>query len=210
MVQHQFRLSLKLDDGRCSGIVRAAKRIRQADDGGDGQRPYGTPVQRWKNAWVCEYHAKNAAQMLADEVVVTEAKSSVVAFQPLGLVLAVMPWNFPVLAGIPIRCTGARGRGTVVSLKHASNVPGCSAAIEELFESVGFPKGLFTNLHINSKHVAGIIRHPLVKAGTLTGSEPAGRSVAKVAGECLKKTVLELGGSDLYSVLADADLGTRC
>ncbi len=158
-----------------------------------------------KCAWVCEYYAKNAAQMLADEVVVTEAKSSVVAFQPLGLVLAVMPWNFPFWQVFRFAAPALMaGNGGL--LKHASNVPGCAAAIQELFESVGFPKGLFTNLHINSKQVASIIRHPLVKAVTLTGSEPAGRSVAKVAGECLKKTVLELGGSDPYLVLADADL----
>ncbi len=158
-----------------------------------------------KCALVCEFYAKGAAQFLADEVVLTEAKNSVVAFQPLGLVLAVMPWNFPFWQVFRFAAPALMaGNGGL--LKHASNVPGCAAAIEELFESVGFPKGLFTNLHITSKQVAGIVRHPLVKAVTLTGSEPAGRSVAKLAGESLKKTVLELGGSDPYLVLADADL----
>ena len=158
-----------------------------------------------KCAWACEYYAKNAAQFLADEAVVTEAKSSVVAFLPLGLVLAVMPWNFPFWQVFRFAAPALMA-GNGALLKHASNVPGCGAAIEELFESVGFQKGLFTNLHIPSKDVASIIRHPLVKAVTLTGSEAAGRSVARLAGECLKKTVLELGGSDPYLVLADADL----
>jgi succinate-semialdehyde dehydrogenase / glutarate-semialdehyde dehydrogenase len=158
-----------------------------------------------KCAWVCEYYAKNAAQFLADEVVLTEAKNSIVAFQPIGLVLAVMPWNFPFWQVFRFAAPALMaGNGGL--LKHASNVPGCATAIEELFESVGFPKGLFSNLNIQSKDVESVIRHPLVKAITLTGSEPAGRSVAKLAGECLKKTVLELGGSDPYIVLADADL----
>lgn len=158
-----------------------------------------------KCAWACEYYAKNTAQFLADEVVVTEAKNSLVAFQPMGLVLAVMPWNFPFWQVFRFAAPALMA-GNGALLKHASNVPGCAAAIEELFESVGFPKGLFTNLQIPSKDVASVIRHPLVKAVTFTGSEPAGRSVAKVAGECLKKSVLELGGSDPYLVLADADL----
>ena len=158
-----------------------------------------------KCTWVCEYYAKNAAQFLSDEVVPTEAKNSVVAFQPLGLVLAVMPWNYPFWQVFRFAAPALMA-GNGALLKHASNVPGCAAAIEELFESVGFPKGLFTNLYIPSKKVASVIRHPLVKAVTLTGSESAGRSVAKVAGECLKKSVLELGGSDPYLILADADL----
>ena len=158
-----------------------------------------------KCAWACEYYAKNTAQFLADEDVVTDAKKSLVSFQPLGVVLAVMPWNFPFWQVFRFAAPALMA-GNGALLKHASNVPGCAAAIEELFENVGFPKGIFTNLYIPSKDVASVIRHPLVKAVTLTGSEPAGRSVAKVAGECLKKTVLELGGSDPYIVLADADI----
>ncbi len=158
-----------------------------------------------KCAWVCEYYAKNTAQFLVDEVVVTEAKNSIVAFQPMGLVLAVMPWNFPFWQVFRFAAPSLMA-GNGALLKHASNVPGCAIAIEELFESVGFPKGLFSNLHIHSNEVESVIRHPLVKAVTLTGSETAGRSVAKVAGDCLKKTVLELGGSDPYIILADADL----
>jgi succinate-semialdehyde dehydrogenase/glutarate-semialdehyde dehydrogenase len=158
-----------------------------------------------KCAWACEYYGQNGAQFLADEEVVTDAKKSLVCFQPLGLVLAVMPWNFPFWQVFRFAAPALMA-GNGCLLKHASNVPGCAAAIEGLFERAGFPKGIFTNLHIPSKDVAKVIRHPLVKAVTLTGSEPAGRSVAKLAGECLKKTVLELGGSDPYLVLADADL----
>jgi len=170
----------------------------------------GKPIREAKSevekcAWACEYYAQNAAQFLAEEAVVTDAKKSVISYQPLGLVLAVMPWNFPFWQVFRFAAPALMA-GNGCLLKHASNVPGCAAAIEELFESVGFPKGLFTNLHIPSKDVASVIKHPLVKAVTLTGSEPAGRSVAKTAGQLLKKTVLELGGSDPYLVLADADL----
>ncbi|MBI1226687.1 MAG: aldehyde dehydrogenase family protein [Bacteroidetes bacterium] len=158
-----------------------------------------------KCAWACEYYAKNTANFLADETVITDASKSYVSFQPLGLVLAVMPWNYPFWQVFRFAAPALMaGNGGL--LKHASNVPGCAAAIEEIFEKSGFPTGLFTNLQIPSGMVESVIRNPLVKAVTLTGSEPAGRSVAATAGDCLKKTVLELGGSDPYLVLADADL----
>ena len=158
-----------------------------------------------KCAWVCEYYAQHAAAFLGDEAVITDASKSFVSFQPLGLVLAVMPWNFPFWQVFRFAAPALMaGNGGL--LKHASNVPGCAAAIEDIFKEAGFPEGLFTNLHLPSKKVGAIIRHPLVKAVTLTGSEPAGRSVAKAAGQHLKKTVLELGGSDPYLVLEDADL----
>ncbi|MEO1258435.1 MAG: NAD-dependent succinate-semialdehyde dehydrogenase [Bacteroidota bacterium] len=158
-----------------------------------------------KCAWVCEYYAAKAEQFLADEEVETDAGKSYVSYQPLGIVLAVMPWNFPFWQVFRFAAPALMA-GNAGILKHASNVPGCAAAIEEIFESAGFPKGVFTNLHISARMVEGVIRQPFVKAVTLTGSEPAGRSVARNAGDCLKKTVLELGGSDPYLVLADADL----
>ena len=158
-----------------------------------------------KCAWVCEYYAEKAELFLADESVKTDAQKSFISYQPLGIILAVMPWNFPFWQVFRFAAPALMaGNGGL--LKHASNVPGCAAAIEEIFESSGFPKGLFTNLHIKSGDVEELIRHPFVKAVTLTGSEPAGRNVAKTAAECLKKTVLELGGSDPYIILEDADL----
>jgi succinate-semialdehyde dehydrogenase/glutarate-semialdehyde dehydrogenase len=158
-----------------------------------------------KCAWVCDYYAENTAKFLEDELVNTDATKSFVRYQALGLVLAVMPWNFPFWQVFRFAAPALMA-GNGALLKHASNVPGCAAAIEEAFNECGVPKGLFTNLHIPSDRVGDLIRHPLVKAVTLTGSDAAGRSVAKIAGECLKKTVLELGGSDPYIVLEDADL----
>ncbi len=158
-----------------------------------------------KCAWVCEYYAENAAKFLEDELVNTDATKSFVRCQPMGLVLAVMPWNFPFWQVFRFAAPALMA-GNAALLKHASNVPGCAAAIEDAFNESGVPKGLFTNLHIPSSKVEAVIRHPLVKAVTLTGSDAAGRSVAKIAGDCLKKTVLELGGSDPYVILEDADL----
>lgn len=158
-----------------------------------------------KCAWACEFYAKNAAEFLADEAVSTDASKSYIAYRPLGVVLAVMPWNFPFWQVFRFAAPALMaGNGGL--LKHASNVPGCAAAIEEIFEEAGCPEGLFTNLQIPSDMVGQVIRSPIVKAVTLTGSTPAGRSVASIAGEELKKTVLELGGSDPYLILADADL----
>lgn len=158
-----------------------------------------------KCAWVCDYYAQHAERFLSPEVVATDAAKSYVTFEPLGIVLAVMPWNFPFWqvfrAAVP-----ALMAGNAVVLKHASNVPGCALAIEELFRQAGFPKGLFRALLVSTDQVAGLIEHPLVKGVTLTGSTSAGRAVAAKAGASLKKTVLELGGSDPYLILEDADL----
>ena len=158
-----------------------------------------------KCAWVCDYYADNAAKFLADEPIQSEASRSFVAFEPIGVVLAVMPWNFPfwqvMRFAAPALMAGHAG-----VLKPASNVPGCALALEEVFRRAGFPEDLFRTLMIGSRQVEKIIRHPLVKAVTLTGSEPAGMQVASIAGSELKKTVLELGGSDPYIVLEDADL----
>jgi succinate-semialdehyde dehydrogenase/glutarate-semialdehyde dehydrogenase len=158
-----------------------------------------------KCAWACDYYADNAEAMLRDQGVKTEATRSFVAFEPLGVVLAVMPWNFP-LWQVYRFAAPALMAGNVGVLKHASNVPGCALAIEAMFSQAGFPKGAFRALLIGSGQVQSVIEHRLVRAATLTGSTPAGRSVASQAGQVLKKTVLELGGSDPYVVLEDADL----
>lgn len=158
-----------------------------------------------KCAWVCDYYAENAEMQLADEVIETDATRSFVAYQPIGVVLAVMPWNFP-LWQVYRFAAPALMAGNVGLLKHASNVPGCSLVIEEIFAQAGFPEGAFRSLLVGSKQVEAIVKSPLVRAVTLTGSTPAGRSVASHAGSVLKKTVLELGGSDPYVVLDDADI----
>ncbi|MGZ5067477.1 MAG: NAD-dependent succinate-semialdehyde dehydrogenase [Usitatibacter sp.] len=158
-----------------------------------------------KCALCCDYYADNAEAFLAPQDVKTEAHRSYVAFEPLGVVLAVMPWNFPLWQVYRFAAPGLMA-GNVGVLKHASNVPGCALVIEEMFEAAGFPRGAFRTLMIGSKAVKHVIEHPLVRAVTLTGSAAAGRSVASQAGQALKKTVLELGGSDAYLVLDDADL----
>ncbi|UII26460.1 NAD-dependent succinate-semialdehyde dehydrogenase [Fulvivirga maritima] len=158
-----------------------------------------------KCAWVCEYYAENAEKFLQREPVSTDASNSFVSFQPIGIVLAVMPWNFPFWQvwrfAAPALMAGNAG-----VLKHASNVPGCAMAIEEILMRADFPENIFKTLLIGSSGVNKIIEHKKVKAVTLTGSTPAGKSVAVKAGEELKKTVLELGGSDPYVVLEDADV----
>ena len=158
-----------------------------------------------KCAWVCEYYAENAEKFLQREMVQTDASRSYVTFQPLGVVLAVMPWNFPYWQVFRFAAPGLMA-GNVGLLKHASNVPGCALAIEDIFKKAGFPENVFRTLLIGSKQVDAVIENPLVKAVTLTGSTPAGRAVGSKAGEMLKKSVLELGGSDPYVVLEDANL----
>ncbi|NPE08915.1 MAG: NAD-dependent succinate-semialdehyde dehydrogenase [Asgard group archaeon] len=157
-----------------------------------------------KCAWVCEYYAENAETILKPELVETEATKSFVAFQPLGVILAVMPWNFPYYQVFRFAAPALMA-GNVGVLKHASNVPGSALIIEEVFRKAGFPEYAFKTLLIGSKQVAAVIENDIVKAVTLTGSTPAGRAVASKAGEMLKKTVLELGGSDPYIILEDAD-----
>jgi succinate-semialdehyde dehydrogenase/glutarate-semialdehyde dehydrogenase len=158
-----------------------------------------------KCAWVCDYYAENAEKHLADDVIPTEGQRSYVAFEPLGVVLAVMPWNFPLWQVFRFAAPSLMA-GNVGVLKHSSNVPACALIIEEILDQAGFPEGAFRTLLIGSERVKSAIEHPLVRAVTLTGSTPAGRSVASTAGAVLKKTVLELGGSDPYVVLDDADL----
>ena len=158
-----------------------------------------------KCALACEYYVENGEAFLKDELVKTEAQKSFVTFKPLGVVLAVMPWNFPFWQVFRFLAPGLIA-GNCALLKHASNVPGCAVAIEEILLQAGFPKGVFQTLLIGSKAVKQVIEHPFVKAVTLTGSTGAGVQVAQQAASQLKKTVLELGGSDPYIVLEDADL----
>ena len=175
-------------------------------------REMGKPVKEGiaeakKCATVCDFYAENAARFLAREEIETEARSSFVAFNPLGVVLAVMPWNFPFWQVFRFAAPGLMA-GNAAVLKHASNVPSCALAIEDIFRRAGFPENLFRTLMIGSSRVEAVLENPLVRAATLTGSGPAGRAIARKAGELLKKTVLELGGSDPYLVLEDADLET--
>ena len=158
-----------------------------------------------KCSWVCHYYAEMARQLLADEVVSTEASRSYVRFEPIGPVLAVMPWNFPFWQVFRFAAPALMA-GNVGLLKHASNVPQCSLAIEDIFLRAGFPKGAFQSLLIGSRDVEGLLNDPRVVAATLTGSEPAGRSVASIAGKQIKKTVLELGGSDPFIVMPSANV----
>ena len=158
-----------------------------------------------KCAWVCRYYADNGAAFLGHEAIATEASKSFVTFQPIGVVLAVMPWNFPLWQVFRFAAPALMA-GNAGLLKHSSNVCGTALSIEEILLGAGIPKGLFRTLLLPSGRVASLIGAPEIKAVTLTGSTPAGQSVAAKAGQLLKKTVLELGGSDPYLVLEDADL----
>ncbi|MEK7323247.1 MAG: NAD-dependent succinate-semialdehyde dehydrogenase [Pseudomonadota bacterium] len=153
----------------------------------------------------CDYYAEHAAAFVADEVITSDAGRSFVTYQALGTVLAVMPWNFPLWQVFRFAAP-ALAAGNTGLLKHASNVPQCALAIERVFIEAGFPAGVFRTLMIAAAQVEGVIADPRVHAVTLTGSEPAGRKVAAAAGAHLKKSVLELGGSDPFIVLDDADL----
>jgi len=160
-----------------------------------------------KCAAVCRYYAENAANFLADLTVETDASLSFISYQPLGIILAVMPWNFPFWQ-VWRFLAPALMAGNVGLLKHASNVPQCALAIEEIIHQAGFPTGVFQTLLISAAQVAPLIDDQRVKAATLTGSEFAGASLAAAAGKQIKKTVLELGGSDPFIVLESADLIT--
>ncbi len=170
----------------------------------------GKPIQQSiseveKCAWVCEYYAENAESFLKEISIKTDASESFVTYNPLGIVLAVMPWNFPFWQvfrfAVPALMAGNAGL-----LKHASNVTGCALMIENIFKGAGFPENLFRTLILSSSKMENGIRNGKIKAVTLTGSVPAGKAVAKTAGSLLKKTVMELGGSDPYLILEDANL----
>ncbi|WP_342645040.1 NAD-dependent succinate-semialdehyde dehydrogenase [Mucilaginibacter sp. CSA2-8R] len=158
-----------------------------------------------KCAAVCTYYADHAADFLKDELIATDASKSYVTYQPIGVVLAIMPWNFPFWQVFRFLAP-ALAAGNSGVLKHASNVPGCALAIEEMVQQAGFPAHVFQTLLAGSSQVDAMIENPLIKAVTLTGSNQAGIKVAQKAGSLIKKTVLELGGSDAYIILEDADL----
>jgi succinate-semialdehyde dehydrogenase/glutarate-semialdehyde dehydrogenase len=175
-------------------------------------REMGKPIDQGRSeiekcAWVCDYYADEAAEHLAPVPVDTpdSGAETYIAYEPIGVVLAVMPWNFPFWQVFRFAAPNLMA-GNAGLLKHASNVPGCALAIEEVFRHAGFPEGLFRSLLIGHDVAEKVIEHPLVRAVTLTGSVKAGKSIAAKAGSLVKKTVLELGGSDAYLVLEDADL----
>ncbi len=197
---------------RCALVRRAAARLRERSEElarlmtQEMGKPIGeSRAEIEKCALGCEYYAGHGESFLADEPIDTDAGRSLVAYQPLGTVLAIMPWNFPFWQVFRFAAP-ALVAGNTALLKHASNVPQCALAIEALFTAAGFPEGVFRTLMIPSGMVAGVVRDRRVHAVTLTGSEPAGRAVAAAAGAAVKKCVLELGGSDPFVVLADADL----
>ena len=194
-------------------VLRAAARILRDEAGEHAARmarEMGKPVTQGRSevekcARVCEHVAEHGPAMLAPRPVATEASRSWVSFQPLGPVLAVMPWNFPFWQVFRFAAPALLAGNTAV-LKHASSVPGSAMAIESIFDRAGLPPGGFATVLADSELVPRMIAHRSIAAVTLTGSVQAGRAVARVAGENLKKTVLELGGSDAYLVLADADV----
>ena len=157
-----------------------------------------------KSAWACEHFAEHGQTYLANETIATDATRSVVRCDPLGPILAVMPWNFPFWQ-VFRAAAPALMAGNVMLLKHASNVPGCALAIEALLRDAGLPAGAFSALLIPGATAEALAEHPAIRAVTLTGSEPAGAALASRAGRAIRRSVLELGGSDAFIVLADAD-----
>jgi succinate-semialdehyde dehydrogenase/glutarate-semialdehyde dehydrogenase len=170
-----------------------------------GKRIVEAEAEVEKCAWVCEYYAEHAETMLADEPIETDGQKSMAVFQPIGPVLAVMPWNYPFWQVFRFAAPALMAGNTGL-LKHASNVQGCALAIEKVFKDAGFPDNVFRSLIIGSVKVEAVIANPKVRAVTLTGSEYAGSQVAATAGKYLKKSVLELGGSDPCIILEDANL----
>lgn len=170
----------------------------------------GKPIQQSraeieKCAMVCDFFADNSEKFLKDEIVPTDAARSYVSYQPLGVILAIMPWNFPFWQVIRFAAPTLMAGNTGL-LKHASNVTGSALALEDIFKKAGFPENVFRTLVIPAKNVKRVIENPVIQAVSITGSVPAGKAVASAAGAVLKKCVLELGGSDPYVILEDADL----
>ena len=192
---------------RAAALARAARRLHERRDHyaalitvemGKPAREARAEVE--KCAWGCEHYAEHAARFLADEPIATDASRSLITYQPLGTLLAIMPWNFPFWQ-VFRAAAPALAAGNTVLLKHASNVPQCALAIEEVFRE-SFPQDVLRTLLIGPDQAEHLIADPRVHAVTLTGSEAAGRRVAAAAGAALKKSVLELGGSDAFVVLA--------
>lgn len=211
--QHSFKawrqVSIK---HRCNLLVKAADLLKENVDryAETITLEMGKPISEarkevQKCTWACEYYAANAERFLADELIESDASESFISYDPIGTVLAIMPWNFPFWQvfrfAIPTLAAG-----NTALLKHASNVFGCATHIEEIFKEAGFPDGVFQNLIIHHDKTEKIIAHDAVQAVTLTGSERAGQSVGSLAGKYLKKSVLELGGSNAFIVMEDADM----
>ena len=191
---------------KAAGLLRA----RKTDYAGIMALEMGKPIVQGeaevdKCAWVCEYYAEHAEAFLTPQPRATDASTSYVRFDPLGPVLAVMPWNFPFWQVFRFAAPALMAGNTAV-LKHASNVPRCAVSIDEVLRDAGVPRGVFATVLVGSAAVAGLIADPRIVAVTLTGSDRAGSQVAERAGHEIKKTVLELGGSDPFIVLADADV----
>lgn len=217
-IAHQIRLaSLCYDQWKTTDFSQRASYVRRiaailhqrqkalaslmADEMGkvlkDGQAEIA------KCIWACEYYADHAAAFLDDIPVITDGSSSYVTYDPLGVILGIMPWNFPFWQAL--RCAiPALMAGNVVLMKHASNVTGCSLALNEIFQEAGFPPGAFSSLLVSGEGILDIIDHPAIRGVSFTGSASVGKLVAARAGACLKKVVLELGGSDPYILLEDA------
>ncbi len=158
-----------------------------------------------KCAWACDFYGYNAEDLLADEIIETDAEESFISYDPLGCILAVMPWNYPFWQVLRFAAPTLTAGNTGI-LKHAQNVPGCAKALEQLFLDAGYPKGCFQSILAGHEEIENLIAHKTIKAVTLTGSEKAGRGIAETAGKNLKKTVLELGGNNPCIVFEDADL----
>lgn len=191
---------------------RAAQVLRdgKADHARLMAREMGKPVRDGraeieKCACACEFYAEKAHEFLMPEIIETDASKSYVTFNPLGVILAIMPWNFPFWQVFRFAAPSLMA-GNAAMLKHASNVPGCAFAIEETFKQAGFPQDLFRTLILSGNRAAKLITHPLIRGATLTGSVSAGMAVGQASGKAIKPSVLELGGSDPYIVLEDADV----
>ncbi len=207
---HEWRRVTLAD--RIERLRALADRLREgeADYAALMSREMGKPLAEGaaeiqKCVWGCEYYADHAVDFLADEVIESDASRSFITYQPIGVVLAVMPWNFPFWQVIRFAAPTLTAGNTAI-LKHAPNVTGCALAIEALFRAAGYPDHVFSSLVVDVPAVEGIIRDDRIQAVTLTGSTRAGKAVAATAGSAIKKTVLELGGSDPSVVLADADV----
>jgi succinate-semialdehyde dehydrogenase/glutarate-semialdehyde dehydrogenase len=182
------------------------KSVYAAEITSEMQKPIAQAIAEVeKCALLCMYYFENAASFLSAKTIKTEASESYVTYEPLGVILGIMPWNFPFWQVFRFAIPALVSGNTVV-VKHASNVPKCAQLLQDLFEEAGFPLGCYQNLTLSSAEVAVGIAHPMIKAVSLTGSEFAGKAVAEIAGKHLKKCVLELGGNNAFIVLEDADL----